>query len=317
VTLLDRLLDGLDVAVEPFAICEVGKGASLVLEDHDATSIHYVLRGEGVARQMAGSEISLTPRTVVIAPPGACLVVTCGRTRHMTLPAPVCRELPGGWQRMTFGDGPAGLVLTCGGVRATHRRAVGLFDHLRTPLVHDISGDAEFRDPLHRLLDELAAPRPGTRTMAEILMKECLVVLLRRYSQGGDCRVPWLVALDHPRLGAAISAMLDRPEAGHTLQSLAETAGMSRAAFARRFKEAFGRTVMDFLKEIRLRHAARLLRATDLPVKAVASRSGFESRSYFSRAFKAFSGVDPAGFRVAATAVSSDPASGGEKTRLS
>jgi AraC-like DNA-binding protein len=35
-----------------------------------------------------------------------------------------------------------------------------------------------------------------------------------------------------------------------------------------------------------------------LPVKTIAFQVGFESRSYFSRAFKAFSGIDPAGFRA-------------------
>ena len=57
---------------------------------------------------------------------------------------------------------------------------------------------------------------------------------------------------------------------------------------------------MDFLKEIRLRRAANYLSTTDLPVKAVAGRVGFASRSYFSRAFKALHGIDPAGYRAEA-----------------
>ena len=67
---------------------------------------------------------------------------------------------------------------------------------------------------------------------------------------------------------------------------------------AERFKAAYGRTAIDCLKEIRLRRAAHLLTATDLPVKTIASRIGFESRSYFSRAFKDFTGIDPAGYRA-------------------
>ena len=73
---------------------------------------------------------------------------------------------------------------------------------------------------------------------------------------------------------------------------------MSRGAFAEHFREAFGRTPIDSLREIRLRRAAQLLTATDLPVKTIASRVGFESRSYFSRAFKDFAGIDPAGYRA-------------------
>ena len=57
---------------------------------------------------------------------------------------------------------------------------------------------------------------------------------------------------------------------------------------------------MDFVKEARLRRAADLLRRTDLPVKVVAHRVGYASRSYFSRAFKAYYRMDPVAFRRAA-----------------
>jgi AraC-like DNA-binding protein len=53
-----------------------------------------------------------------------------------------------------------------------------------------------------------------------------------------------------------------------------------------------------------MQRAAKLLATTDLPVKAVAGRVGYRSRSHFSRAFKARYGVDPAGFRTGAA----DPA---------
>ena len=296
--LLDRLLDGLDVGVSPFAICDVREGSSLVLQDNEGASLHYVLSGYGLARTMAGRTIELAPHTVMIAPPSSCLVVTCSVDRTLTMPQPKCVPLPGGWQRAVVGDGPAGITLACGAVKAIHHQTTGLFDYLSVPLVETMAEEPAFRDPFKRLLDELSQPKPGTRMLAQILMKECLIALLRRHCRSGECSVPWLMALDHPRLGRAISAMLENPERPFTLQSLAEIAGMSRAAFAERFKEAFGRTAMDLLKEIRLRRAAHLLVSTDLPVKTIAYRVGFASRSHFSRAFKAFSGTDPAGYRA-------------------
>ncbi|MFQ6018838.1 MAG: helix-turn-helix domain-containing protein [Kiloniellaceae bacterium] len=299
--LLDRLLRGLDVSIDAFAICEVRREASFVLDEDRTVSIHYILSGEGVARPMTGPAIALAPHTVIIMPPAVCLVVSCGRERGMTLPAPECRPLPGGWEWATVGSGAPGILMACGTVRATHRQIVGTFDYLRSPLVESVATDVAFQEPFHRLLDELAAPRPGTKTLAEVLMKQCLIVLLRRHWESGEGRAPWLAALGHPQLGRAIAAMLDRPDAIFTLQSLADIAGMSRATFAERFKEAFGRTAMGFLKEVRLRRAAELLIATDLPVKTIAGRVGFASRSHFSRAFKAFAGADPAGYRAAAS----------------
>jgi transcriptional regulator GlxA family with amidase domain len=129
-------------------------------------------------------------------------------------------------------------------------------------------------------------------------MKECLITLLRRQCESGEVSAPWLRALVHPRLGPVIECILDHPGRPFTLESLADMAGMSRATFAERFREAFDRTPMEFLKEIRMRRAAQLLSTTDLPVKTVAARIGFASRSYFSRSFKEFEGVDPANYRL-------------------
>ena len=309
--LLDQLLSGLDISVEAFAICEVRREASLVLQDDKSVSVHYVLSGAGVARSLIGPVIPLRPHTVIIAPPGACLVVGCDASPQMILPTPTCRPLPGGWEWATVGDGGPGLVMACGAVRATHRQAVGLFDYLRTPLVESVEAEPAFREPFHRLLSELSAPQPGTRLLAQVLMKQCLIVLLRGQCESGEVRVPWLAALEHPLLGKAVGAIVERPEANFTLQSLADLSGMSRATFAQRFREAFGRTAMDFLREVRLRRAADLLCSSDLPVKTIAARVGFASRSHFSRAFKAYAGTDPASYRSRTAAA----APGGQESR--
>src|SRR5258708_29771491 len=103
--------------------------------------------------------------------------------------------------------------------------------------------------------------------------------------------------------------MLNRPEAPHTLASLAQTAAMSRSAFAQQFTAAFGRPAIAFLREIRLRRGARQLEITDLPIKSVATAAGFRSRSYFWRAFKALYGLDPARFRAKCRVIPTPPRS--------
>lgn len=296
--LLDQLLRELEIGIETFAICEVRPGSCLVLEEDKMATIHYVLSGNGIAQPMNGPAISLTAQTVVIAPAGTCMVVSPGWQRQMTISEPECRPLPGGWDWVTVGVGEGGLVLVCGALAATHRHVMGLFDHLQAPLVQNVSNDVAFRDPFHRLLDELSAQRPGAKALADLLMKECLVELLRRICETGECREPWLAALESPRLSKAIGAMLDRPEDPFSLEQLADIAGMSRASFAERFKKAFGRTAMEFLKELRLRRAARLLETTDLPVKTIAARVGFSSRSHFSRSFKAVMNIEPTAYRA-------------------
>jgi AraC-like DNA-binding protein len=301
--ILDRFLAGLDVGVAAFAVCEVRLGFSLVLQDDTETGFHYVLSGEGAARTIAGEEFPLLPHTLVITPPKSCIIVNATRKLEMLLPAPECEALPGGWDKLTVGDGEDGVVLACGILKATHSHGSGLFDHLRQPLVVSVAGDTSFREPFRRLLDELAAPLPGTRALAEILMKECLISLLRRYCTSQEQRIPWFAAIEDPRLGKAVEVMLEQPQMPCTLHYLAEIAGMSRTTFSERFKEAFGCTANDFLKDIRVRRGAHLLISTDLPVKTVASRVGYASRSYFTRAFKSVMDMDPATYRTAAHAM--------------
>jgi AraC-like DNA-binding protein len=72
---------------------------------------------------------------------------------------------------------------------------------------------------------------------------------------------------------------------------------MSRSTFASEFAHAFGSTPMAFVREVRLRNAAALLRSGDLSVAAVAATVGFSGRSHFSRLFRDHFGITPSGFR--------------------
>ena len=278
----DQLCRGLEVDVSAFAICEVRQDAAFVLAEEIDSAVHYVLSGTGTAWRATGEATALSPHMVMIIPPGSRLTITSNPDRQFNLAEPNCAPLDGDWDMLQVGDAAPGVTLACGHVHARYMQVVDLFDYLREPLFESVIEDRSFREPFHHLLDELAEPKPGTKVLAEMLMKQCLIALLRGQSEGeGECFVPWLAALGDRALGRALAAMLDEPEANHTLERLGEIAGMSRGVFAERFRETFGRTAIDCLREIRLRRAAHLLTATDLPVKTIAFQVGFESRSYF------------------------------------
>lgn len=293
--LLEKLLAGLEVRVEGFARCLVPVDGRLELAACGAPTIHYNLRGAGIAQPSSGSAIALRRHTVMVVPAGSSMSVTHGAGTRAA-PPEACRPLTEG---AIDRDHEWGLVLACGQLSATYRKA-GLFDRMTEPLIDDFACTDGVCKPFETLLQELAEPRPGTQALADVLMQQCLVLILRRYCASGECRLPWLAALEDSRLNRVVEAMLDHPERPFTLDGLAEIAGMSRSAFAAHFAEAFEQAPIEFLKELRLRQAADLLRTTDLPIKAIAGRVGYTSRSYFSRAFKACHGVEPAAFRSAA-----------------
>jgi AraC family transcriptional activator of mtrCDE len=295
----DQLCRGLEVGVSAFATCEVRQDSAFVLAEEVNTAVHYVLAGEGVAYRSTGNGIAISPHTILIVPPGASLTIASNPERRFEFAEPKCEPLTQEWDSLIVGEAGPGLTLACGFADARYMQVTELFSYLRQPLIESIVDDRSVREPFHNLLQELAEPKPGTRVLAEMLMKQCLIALLRGQSENsGECFVPWLAALGDPALGRAMAAMTDNPQINHTLGSLGDIAGMSRSAFSERFRGAFGRTAIDCLKEIRLRRAAHLLATTELPVKTVAYKVGFESRSYFSRAFKEFCGLDPVGYRA-------------------
>jgi AraC-like DNA-binding protein len=182
-------------------------------------------------------------------------------------------------------------------IRVTYRGVVGLFDYLDRPLVVRVDGDDPLRRCTAQLLEEIAAARPGRRTMAATLLRELLILTLRRCFEHGQLCEAWLAALDNPRLARALAAMRDHPDHTFTVAELAELAGMSRTVFAARFVEALAQPPFEFLTRLRLERAAQLLMSTELPVKSVAAQVGYASRSSFTRAFLATYGAPPKAFR--------------------
>jgi transcriptional regulator GlxA family with amidase domain len=147
------------------------------------------------------------------------------------------------------------------------------------------------------LIDEYRRSGPACAAMMTALMNQCLIEVLRRVSQQADGALPWLSALDDPRLARVIETILNHPEQHHTLELLASVAHMSRSTFARRFEQCFGRTPMDYVRDVRLRRAAQLLQVGRLSIDGIASKVGYASRSHFSRAFHDQFGCSPVDFR--------------------
>ena len=72
---------------------------------------------------------------------------------------------------------------------------------------------------------------------------------------------------------------------------------MSKASLYRRFKETLDKTPGEFIRSIRLEHAAKLLRTTQLTVSEIMFRCGFSNKSYFYREFLKQYGYSPKDYR--------------------
>lgn len=296
--LLDRLLANLTVDVEPFAVCEVSSGWRLHLDGAEWVTLHFVLEGSG-SLVTSSEPTELSPFTLAVVPPRVPHAIESGvviRSETSTREAAADTDsLP------TFLAGPRGaddLVVVCGRLRVSYGGGVGLFDLLEEAIVLDFRDSPQMRETFVHLLEEERALSPGAEVMMTTLLRQCLVLVLRRLCETPQCTLPWLAALDDPGMARVLEAILENPGRPYSVDSLAAMAYLSRSAFVEQFTVRFGQTPMTFVRQTRLRRAAELLRSTDLPVEVVARRVGYASRSQFSRAFNDYYGRSPAKSRA-------------------
>lgn len=81
------------------------------------------------------------------------------------------------------------------------------------------------------------------------------------------------------------------------LETLAEMACMTPSAFSRFFKLRTGRTVQDYILDIRVGNAARMLAGSTMSVLEICFECGFNNVSNFNRIFKRKKGCSPTAFR--------------------
>ncbi len=84
------------------------------------------------------------------------------------------------------------------------------------------------------------------------------------------------------------------------IEQIASVAGMAPAAFCRYFKNRTRKTFVDYLNELRIGHARKLLATVDLPVGQISMECGFTSNSHFHRLFKQHTSMTPFHYQLEA-----------------
>ncbi|GAA0479489.1 AraC family transcriptional regulator [Streptomyces sp. NPDC046215] len=230
---------------------------------------------------------------------GNCRLLPAGGGEPLTLTEGDAVFLPHGTAHALTGTTTAEpTVLLCGAYRLDQSRAHPLLADF-PEVIHlpaRPGGHPSLRSAITLLGDELRTPGAGAATTLPALLELLLVYLVRAWYEERSARpgTGWCRALADPAVGAALHALHDDPARPWTVESLALRAGLSRAAFARRFTSLVGRPPLTYLTWWRLTLAARILRESEAPLAAVAQRVGYTSQFAFAHAFKREYGI-PAG----------------------
>ncbi|MGW7289267.1 AraC family transcriptional regulator [Streptomyces sp. NPDC054847] len=203
------------------------------------------------------------------------------------------------------GDGPRASLL-CGNYHLDQGRPHPLVSRLpaifHLPTRH--GRHPELSAAVQLLGAELDNPRIGSDGIVPSLIDSLLLYILRAWldDQPADTAQGWAAALRDTAVAPALTAIHQAPGTQWTVESLAARSGLSRAAFARRFNVLVGEPPMAYLTRWRMTTAARLLRESDIPLTAVAARTGYGSEFAFAKAFKREFGLAPGGYRRQARA---------------
>ena len=154
---------------------------------------------------------------------------------------------------------------------------------------------------LAELEDEIVSPRSGSDLVAQSLLVQILVTLLRQALTPrvlpGEFELP--KQLPSWQMVRALEYMSSRGKSEFSLPGLCAVTGSSVSRLIPLFKNSCGDVSPNaFHNRLLVRKDARLLETTDYPVKEISVELGFQNESHFCRTFRLLTGETPGIYRA-------------------
>lgn len=122
-------------------------------------------------------------------------------------------------------------------------------------------------------------------SISENYVPLCSEVIINNYNQN-----------EKDRMARVISFLTENFDRKIELDQVAAIAYMTPNAFCRYFKKRTKKSFTQYLNEIRLRHACKLLIEGELQISTICYQSGFNTITNFNRQFKTLMGVTPSNY---------------------
>lgn len=153
---------------------------------------------------------------------------------------------------------------------------------------------------LYGKLDELTQAQPGFMRLLKLL--EVLYLMSMKMADNSHTLSSASFAdVKNPTDSRRVRKVEDEISQNYNrqiyLKDLADMVGMTPTAFSRFFKVRTGRTLSDYIIDIRMGHAARMLVDTTMTMSEICYECGFNNISNFNRIFKKRKGCCPKEFR--------------------
>jgi AraC family transcriptional regulator len=236
------------------------QGSQLPWHDHATPTICFVLNG-AFTELWRGGTIACTSLTLKFTPAGE---------RH--------------WDRFDQGDVRGLLIEPSDGQVAAIRPFSAVLDERES-----------FQGGLlsilcWRIYHEMQRLDPMAPLAIEGLLLELVAAASRVRDTGTESGRPRWLEEARDRIHAELPF---RP----SLSGLAQSVGVHPVTLARAFRQAFGCTVGEYVRQLRIERAAHQLAGTELSLAEIALAAGFSDQSHFSNLFRHHTGLSPSKFR--------------------
>ncbi|KQV02554.1 hypothetical protein ASC55_09805 [Microbacterium sp. Root322] len=146
--------------------------------------------------------------------------------------------------------------------------------------------------------DTVMPARQGDPIICRMMATTVLLSVIRAWAANGCAPTGWPSLSNDPFLDRVVDAIREEPGRDWTVERLAGIGAMSRSTFAERFRSTVGRSPADYVTEVRVDAAKRMLEA-GRSVSDISRELGYASDEGFSRAFRRRTGQTPSSWRLA------------------
>ncbi len=154
---------------------------------------------------------------------------------------------------------------------------------------------------LRRTLEHLSAEYMSDQPSVEITINkltEILIIQLLRSEFGGDNNVGIVAAMRNKKLAKALTEIHSDLSKPWTVEAAATQASMSRSGFSKLFSETVNISFFEYITQVRVKRAKRLLEASKFSVAEIAEQVGYQSELSFIKVFKKAAQMTPRAYRI-------------------
>lgn len=268
------------------------------VDDTGFAQFHFVIRGSATVQSDAGLSI-LSAGDIILFPKGANHTIGDHPSRAAIAGGDIIEAMQRG--EAPFAHGPLATTMVCGHFEYDLTHPHPMIRHLPDQIIlrtNELPMGNLLLGLMPLIVRETKNSAQGSRIVIQHLSEALFSSILRAYFETDTTDIGPYAGLRDPRILSALSAIHEPRGWSYNLTDLAHRAGMSRSAFAAKFKDLLGQSPGDYAVNWKLLKAKQTLETTQKTVEQIAYQYGYSTSSAFARALREHIGLNPSQIRT-------------------